>query len=138
MGVICAWIHITCYIYTIIMIIHSLSLTGASARLSSGTVRVTNGYIPLVGRVEIWYSDQWNTVCDDSWSITDAQVVCRQLGYQGAAFAHQSAHFGQGSGGILLDDVNCTGVESSLLQCSHNGAYTHDCGHDEDASVTCE
>ena len=112
--------------------------TGASSRLSSGHLRLTNGYVPSTGRVEIWYSDQWNTVCDNSWSITDARVVCRQLGYQGAAFAHRSAEFGEGSGGILLDNVGCTGAERTLLQCSHGGNYTHNCGHDDDAGVTCE
>ena len=90
------------------------------------------------GRVEIWYSNQWNTVCDDSWDINDATVVCRQLGYRGAVTAHQSAHFGQGSGQILLDDLHCTGSEASLLECSHAGINVHNCGHGEDASVTCE
>ena len=113
-------------------------LTGASARFSSGHLRLTNGYAPSVGRVEIWYSNQWNTVCDDSWSITDARVVCRQLGYQGAAFAHRNAEFGEGTGGILLDNVDCTGAETSLLQCPHGGIYIHNCGHHEDAGVTCE
>ena len=91
-----------------------------------------------MGRVELWYSEQWNTVCDDSWDINDATVVCRQLGYQGAAFAHQSAYFGQGLGRILLDNLQCTGTETSLFRCTHNGLYNHNCVHGEDAGVTCE
>ena len=109
------------------------------------TVGVNNGHIQLVdgnaageGRVEIWYNSQWNTVCDDFWDIDDANVVCRQLGYRGAIRAHRSAHFGQGSGQILLDNLRCTGREVSLLECSHNGINQHNCAHHEDASVTCE
>ena len=105
---------------------------------NSSEVRLIGGDTTRQGRVEIWYNSQWNTVCDDYWDISDAIVVCQQLGYRGAVTAHQSAHFGQGSGQILLDDLQCTGREASLLECSHRGINVHDCGHSEDASVTCE
>ena len=56
----------------------------------------------------------------------------------GFANALQSAHFGQGTGPIWLDNVGCTGSESELLDCSHNGIGVHNCDHSEDASVRCE
>ena len=54
------------------------------------------------------------------------------------AIAFDEAYFGEGSGTILLDDVICSGTESDLLSCSHNGLRVHDCDHSEDAGVRCE
>ena len=47
------------------------------------------------------------------------------------------AHFGPGQGPIYLDNVGCTGSESSLLDCPSSGDGNSDCEHDEDASVDC-
>ena len=34
-----------------------------------------------MGRVEICIHNVWGSVCDDGWSIADANVACGQLGY---------------------------------------------------------
>ena len=89
------------------------------------------------GRVEIYINGQWGTVCDDSWSYSDAQVVCKQLGYQNYLYYYSNAAFGAGTGPIWLSNLGCGGYERSLLDCSHSGIGIHHCSHYEDASVVC-
>ena len=103
----------------------------------SALVRLVNGGASY-GRVEVYYNGSWGTVCDDSWDINDANVVCRQLGFSRATGAPGIAEYGQGSGTIWMDNVNCQGGEASLPLCAHNGWGTENCGHGEDASVECE
>ena len=105
--------------------------------LSSAPVRLVGGSWSGEGRVEIYHNGTWGSVCDDKWDINDAQVVCRSLGYSNASDAPKYAHFGRGSGQIWLDDVNCSGHESSIAMCLHSGWGINDCGHNEDASVIC-
>lgn len=56
---------------------------------------------------------------------------------RGIPRAVSNAFFGQGSGSILMDDMECTGSESSLAACSFAGYGAHDCDHSEDAGVIC-
>ncbi|XP_029365021.1 deleted in malignant brain tumors 1 protein-like [Echeneis naucrates] len=104
---------------------------GAQIRL------VGSGSTQCSGRVEIYLRGAWGTVCDDGWDLPDATVVCRQLNCGTAWRAMQSAHFGQGSGNIWLDDLTCSGHESSLTECGHGGVGVQNCNHGEDAGVIC-
>ena len=76
-------------------------------------------------------------MCNDYFDINDANVVCRELGYP-VAVRYHSYYFGQGSGPIWLDNLACTGTETSLYNCSHNGVSNHDCSHFSDVGVICQ
>ena len=48
---------------------------------TEGDVRLVNTSGSTEGRVEICLNDEWGTVCNQTWTDTDADVVCRQLGF---------------------------------------------------------
>ena len=87
--------------------------------------------------MEVHYNGEWGTVCDDGWDLNDAQVVCRQLGFGTAIAARGKAFYGEGTGETWLDELNCTGIELTINNCSHNGWGNEDCSHREDSGVEC-
>ncbi|NWX15264.1 DMBT1 protein, partial [Aegotheles bennettii] len=104
---------------------------------SSEALRLVNGPHRCAGRVEVFHSQQWGTICDDGWDMKDAAVVCMQLGCGVAMSAPGLARFGQGTGPIWLDEVGCLGTEATLAECPVKPWGHHECNHVEDASVVC-
>lgn len=133
-------------------VLHALECT-------SGSIRLVNGPNEYSGRVEVCMEQAWGTVCDDLWTNEDAMVACSQLGFSRfgmhrattvlalssqfnltiflctGAVAQGMAAFGAGTGLIHLDDLMCTGDESSLFFCPFDPI--HNCAHSEDAGVIC-
>ena len=102
-------------------------------------VRLAGGSSEAEGRVEVYISGEWGTVCGWSWDPLDSKVVCRQLGYKGVnrTYSHTSQHnFGPGTGPVWLRDLRCTGSEANLLQCPHHGVGVV-CDHTGDVGVAC-
>ena len=117
----------------------------------------------MEGRVEVCNAGEWGTVCDDFWGTVDASVVCAQLGYgpgmwhvyvglhyyigtqikyipsftTTATSAPRFAAFGEGTGPIVFDNVQCVGTEASLFDCPNSGVGVHNFAHSEDASAVC-
>ncbi|XP_074076013.1 soluble scavenger receptor cysteine-rich domain-containing protein SSC5D [Macrotis lagotis] len=101
-------------------------------------LRLVSGPGRCAGRLEVWYGGHWGTVCDDSWDVRDAAVVCRELGCGIPREPGPAAgRFGWGEGPIWLDDVACTGAEAQLANCPAAPWGKHNCAHNEDVGVTC-
>ena len=111
--------------------------------------------------MEICLDNTWGTVCYDSWGKVDATVVCRQLGYsaQGKsirmwvhlledlnfslfflidAVAFRSTQFGISTGSVYLDNVDCSGSESNLIDCPRSTAISCSSYYAGNAGVRCQ
>ncbi|XP_023337957.1 deleted in malignant brain tumors 1 protein, partial [Eurytemora carolleeae] len=98
-------------------------------------VKLTGGATSREGTVYVWnqLNQRYEGVCDDSWDIQDATVACRWLGFGGGSPTTNS-FFGSESN-YIMDDMMCTGSESSLFSCPYNPK--HNCGPGETAGVKC-
>ena len=115
----------------------------------------------MEGRVEVCHSGVWGTVCNDLFGKDDAAVACRQLGYSSSGIKYSiilpiiysnfcynfiigasvvtssNSIFGQGTGPVILNRLQCTGLEYRLFDCVHRGLIVHSCSHTKDAGVRC-
>ena len=111
----------------------------------TGRVEVFNGnyhYTSSYYRTYVSFAQQWGTICDSDWSQTEANVVCRSLGYRSTgAIPHVGGTFGAGEGPIWANSVTCVGSENYPIDCDIDSRYDRDgeaiCNHAADVGVTC-
>ncbi len=73
------------------------------------------------GRVKVLLdgSSTFQQVCSDGFDATDAEVVCKSLGYDTKGQL-MNGQYGIDSSGLGIRDVDCTGSEATILDCSYN------------------
>ena len=92
------------------------------------------------GIVEVFHNGAWGTICNTQWTLNDALVACRTVGFSSAVRAvTDGSYYGAGLGSVYLNDVHCTGEETTLFNCSHSswGNVPSSCDHSNDAAVVC-
>ena len=135
-------IHVYSHIYVYFSVPHPLLFADLDSTVQSscedGNIRIQDGSNPLEGRVEVCINNAWGTVCDNSFSTSDAHVVCKELGYifNGTQVLPIS-EFLQGSGPIFLDEVACDGQEERIMECGGTAPGVHTCTHNQDVAIRC-
>ncbi|XP_076766671.1 uncharacterized protein LOC143433270 [Xylocopa sonorina] len=95
--------------------------------VSGQVVRLRGGFGPHDGYVEVQgVNPGWGVVCDrkNSWTLKEAHVVCKQLGYAGGAeMAWQGRNTRNGvPTWIAANSVSCQGNEAKFQTCK----FTHE------------
>ena len=89
------------------------------------------------GRVEVYIDGSWRTMCNNGWDFADAQVICRQIGYDKALdVTYDSYRFGQSHEPTWLVKLDCYN-ESSLNDCRTQVVGIHECDNYKDPGVVC-
>lgn len=100
-------------------------------------MKLVNGPHPCSGRVEFYNNGQWGTICGESWDLSDASVVCKQLDCGRAHKISTMTEYGLGSGHTYTHRLECNGRESTLSQCSQRPIEPQTCNATSVAGVAC-
>ncbi|XP_071098013.1 scavenger receptor cysteine-rich domain-containing protein DMBT1-like [Haliotis cracherodii] len=94
-------------------------LGGVNCEVSAlPNVRLTNGFGPWEGLVEIYEQDMWQPVCTAGWDDKDAQVICRELGVRSSGgLAHIDGKYGRSNNPPIITFSDCAGDETDISMC---------------------
>ena len=106
---------------------------------------VGNGSSAKEGYIQLFDSKKnvWGGICEYSFSIIDGHVICRSLGFQTAieALSHTDAAALYGNAptnsNFTLDNLQCSGLESSIFDCPLTGESNGNCEPSQIAGVKC-
>ena len=82
-------------------------------------MRLVDGGTEYEGRVEVFDRCLWGAVSGEDWSIKEANIVCRQLGYPSASYFWTESLSQQSldSEPVVFAGFSCQGNELSLEEC---------------------
>ncbi|MCI4388664.1 hypothetical protein PGIGA_G00088670 [Pangasianodon gigas] len=106
---------------------------GSSVAFHEGRVRLSGGS-ECQGEVEIYFRQDWRRVLLDSWSLSEASVLCRQLSC-GSVLNYRSSPSTTEHKHMCVTGFSCSGSEAHLGNCS--SAQPVNCSSREQLYITC-
>ena len=98
--------------------------------LVNGDLRLSGGHEGLLEA----YNNEWGYVCGYTWNKVNSDLACRILGFKRAAdFTVNNIH-PDGTSSFSITDVQCTGNETNILDCSHGNNF---CFYNEHIFLSC-
>ncbi|KAJ6627325.1 Neurotrypsin [Pseudolycoriella hygida] len=98
-----------------------------------------------MGRIEVKVFDKWGHICGDGFGINEANVFCREAGFPLGAVEVKLNYNSQPTvttavdvPKYTLDDLRCSGNETSIKECEYNGWDVHDCSSEDTVGVICK
>ncbi|XP_065883870.1 scavenger receptor cysteine-rich domain superfamily protein-like isoform X6 [Dysidea avara] len=91
------------------------------------------------GRLELFFNNQWGTICINGFTRESADTACRQLGRSRALSFGEADElgFGQGNGTIHFSEVDCSDDDIHILHCDNNSSRISQCTHGDDVGLVC-
>ncbi|XP_021346192.1 deleted in malignant brain tumors 1 protein-like [Mizuhopecten yessoensis] len=110
----------------------------ASVQLTLESHRPASGIGPE-GTLQMKFENNNFTICDSGFDSSDAEAVCRSLGYWSTSpTTFYNAWFGEGTGTALRINPVCSGHEADLTFCQAKNLWaTQICSHVHDVGVSC-
>ena len=78
---------------------------------------------------------KFEAICHDGWDKMDADVACKDAGFPRGALQESRDHDSHGLD-ITMDEVDCGGDETNLIECKHRERY--DCRSNQAAGAICD
>lgn len=101
-------------------------------------IRLAGDWNTNRGPVQVYHKGRWGYICGDvSWDKNDAEVVCRQLGFDGAK-SNSTTEKIKKNVPFWLQEVNCRGNEPLLSLCLHRGWGISNCPQNHLAVAECK
>ncbi|KAL7990344.1 hypothetical protein Chor_013774 [Crotalus horridus] len=111
---------------------------GSSQAAIGSSLRLVGGKKDFEGRVEIYHDGYWGTICDDQWDDKDAEVVCRYLDLSATAVTVYRPYSETWLVPLHLHNVECSGTEHTLGECTIHQSGQHNCWKKKSARVMCD
>lgn len=121
------------------------SLPSGDNRPPKVPIRLIGGATEMEGRLQVYLDGKWGTVCDYGWTLTDAALVCHQLGYalnpKDWRLQRSELPSAGTSEDVILSNVRCTEHDIDISRCRAERAtekdFLNSCSHEQDVGIRC-